>query len=84
MRTILDVTPITVGFDLRVQQIPIRVPADCAEVRYHDRTECQRTMQGSPAAIEAELRRVGYAVWDGVLELGESCDQLSACGDDDE
>lgn len=57
----LDVTPSSVGFDLRAQRIRVAVPATARWARY-DRDGEPREVLGTRAAVIAALVAAGYEV----------------------
>jgi len=69
--TDLDVTPLSVGFDLRVQHLAVVLPPEARSVRYDEHGETT-TATGTTEELTACLEAAGYEVaaqLEAILEL---------------
>jgi hypothetical protein len=62
----LDLDPVAVGFNLRLENIWVRLPTGAVlAVRYQTPGRELRIVQGTRAAVASRLRRAGYKVLTG-------------------
>jgi hypothetical protein len=58
----VDVTPLSVGFDPRVHQMPVEIESKPELTVRYDRQGHTMTVTGDPAKIKRTLRTAGYRV----------------------
>jgi hypothetical protein len=57
----LDLTPLTIGFDLRLHSIEVSLPSEARSVRYDLKGET-KLIEGSTVVLTKALRKAGYKV----------------------
>lgn len=56
----IRVAPVDVGFDLRVQGMPVQIPDGTTRASYADRRGTRYVVDGTTDEVIAELSRHGY------------------------